>query len=112
MSNTICPIVEYSAGEEYRPKAGHVIVSPFGSCPMAVPKFFICEMENKMGTSPVSSTSTLVEHGGAVGKWTMQLSTKVSVSELADTKDLLQRQDPVVTPWYLACFFKKIRLPF
>ena len=27
----ICPIVEYSAEEEYKPKAGHVILSLFGS---------------------------------------------------------------------------------
>ena len=41
-----------------------------------------------MGTSPVSSTSTLVERGDVVGKWIMQLSMQVSVSELANTKDL------------------------
>ena len=28
-SNTICAIVEQSAGEEYKPKAGHLILSPF-----------------------------------------------------------------------------------
>ena len=49
-----------------------------------------------MGTSLVSSTSTLVEHGGVVGKWIMQLSMQVSVSELANTKDLLQLQHSVV----------------
>ena len=51
-----------------------------------------------MGTSLVSSTSTLVEHGGVVGKWIMQLSKQVSVSEFANTKDLLQRQNSVVIP--------------
>ena len=71
---------------------------PFGSSAMVVPKFFICERENKMGSSPVSSTSTLVEHGGVVGKWIMQLSMQVSVSELANTKDLLQRHNSVVIP--------------
>ena len=40
-SNTICPIVECSVGEEYRPEAGHVILSPFGSSSIVVPKFFI-----------------------------------------------------------------------
>ena len=53
--------------------------------------------ENKMGTSPVSSTSTSVEHGVAVGKRIMQLSMQVSVS-VANTKDLLQRQISVVIP--------------
>ena len=43
-----------------------------------------------MGTSPVSSTPTSVEHGGVVRKWKMRLSMQVSVSELANTKDLLQ----------------------
>ena len=57
-----------------------------------------------MGTSPVSSTSTLVEHGGADGRWIMQLSMQVSVSELANTKDLLQLQNSVVLPQYHACF--------
>ena len=28
--STICPIVEYSAGEAYKPKAGHVILSRLG----------------------------------------------------------------------------------
>ena len=41
-----------------------------------------------MGTSPVSSIITLVEHGGIVGKWVMQLSLQVSVSKLANTKDV------------------------
>ena len=39
-SNTVCPIVEYSAGEEYRPNAGHVSLSHVGSISMVVPKFF------------------------------------------------------------------------
>ena len=52
--NTFCPIVEHSTGEEYKPKAGHVIVSPFGSTSIVIPKFFICGRENRI--------STLVEH--------------------------------------------------
>ena len=36
-----CPIVEYSAGDEYNPKAGHVIVSLFGSNSIVIPKCFI-----------------------------------------------------------------------
>ena len=51
-----------------------------------------------MGTSPVSDTSILVEQGGAVGKWIMQLSLQVSVSELANTKGLSHRQISVVMP--------------
>ena len=51
-----------------------------------------------MGTSPVSSTSTLVELGGIVGKWIVQLSLQVSVPEMTNTKDLLQRQNSVVMP--------------
>ena len=85
-SNTICPIVEYSAGEENRPKAGHVILCPWGSSSIVVPRFLIWGSENKIGTSLVSSTSPMVEHGGVVGKWTMQLSKQVSVSEFANTK--------------------------
>ena len=54
------------------------------------PKLFICGSENEIGTLPVSSTSTRVEHGGFVGKWIMQLSQQGSISELANTKDLLQ----------------------
>ena len=60
--------------------------------------FHLRERENKMGTSPVSSTSTLVQHGGIVGKWIMQLSLPVSVSEFPNTEDLLQRQNSVVMP--------------
>ena len=85
-SNTICPIVEYSAGEENRPKAGHVILCPWGSSSIVVPRFLIWGSENKIGTSLVSSTSPMVAHGGVVGKWTMQLSKQVSVSEFANTK--------------------------
>ena len=36
----ICPTVEYSAGEEYKPKAGHVILTPFGSNSTVIPKFY------------------------------------------------------------------------
>ena len=61
-SKTICPIVVC------RPKAGRVILSPFGSNSTVVPKFFICGSENNLGTLPVSGTSTLVGHGGFVGK--------------------------------------------
>ena len=86
------------AGEENKPKAGHVILSLFGSSSKVIPMFFIWEGENKTGTSPVSSTSTLVEHGGVVGKWIMQLSMQVSVSELANTKDSLQRPNSVAVP--------------
>ena len=39
-SNTMCRIQD-SAGEEYRPKAGHVILSPFESSSLVVPKFYI-----------------------------------------------------------------------
>ena len=58
--------------------------------------------KNKMGTSPVPSTSTLVEHV-VVEKWIMQASMQV-LSELANTKELLQRQNSVVIPEYHACF--------
>ena len=34
----------------------------------------------------------------------MQLIMQVSVSELANTKDLLQRQNSVILPCYHACF--------
>ena len=44
------------------------------------------------------------EHGGVVGNWIMQLTMQVSVSELANTKDLLQRQKSVVMPKYHACY--------
>ena len=50
------------------PKAGHVILSPYGFSSIVVPKFLIWRSENKIGTSPVSSTSTTVDHGGVVGK--------------------------------------------
>ena len=163
--------MERSAGEEYRPKARHVILSPFGSSSIVICLFVletirtgamrvihipvkteetqrlrikfvlycpICALdlkikranfcrkkmsnvqcpfsgphvqqsllrhtqvfhlrENKMGTSPVSSTSTSVEHGGIGGKWMMQLSLQVSVPELTNTKDLLQRQNSVGMP--------------
>ena len=70
-----------------------------------IPRFCICRRENRICTSPFSSTSTLVEHGGVVGKWIMQLSKHVSVSELANTKDLLQRQNSVVIPWYNTYFW-------
>ena len=53
------PIVEYSTGEKYPSKAGHVILST---------------------------------------------SMQVSVSELANTKDLLQRQNFIIMPCYHACF--------
>ena len=97
-SNTICPIVECSAGEAYKPKTSHVILSPFGSRSKVELKFFHLREGRHNGTSPVPSTSTLVEDGGVVGKWIMQLSLQVSVSELANTKDLLQRQNSVVMP--------------
>ena len=58
----------------------------------------ICGRENRIGTSPVSSTSTLVERGGVVGKLMMQLSRQVSVSELANTEELLQGQNSFVMP--------------
>ena len=72
----------------------------FGSSSTVILNIF----HNKMGTSPVSSTSTLEEHGGAVGKWIMQLSMQVSVSELPNTKDLLRGLNSVVMPQYHACF--------
>ena len=49
--------------------------------------FHLRERENKMCTSHVSSTSPLVENGAVVGKWIIQRSLQVSVSELANTKD-------------------------
>ena len=97
-SNTMCPIAESSAGEEYKSKARHVILSPFEFSSTVIPQFFICGREKRTGTSPVSSTSTLVEHGGVVGKWIVQFSKQVSVSELANTKDLMQGQNSVVMP--------------
>ena len=59
--STLCPIVEYSAGEAYKPKAGHVHLCPLGSSSIIITKCLNWERENKRGTSPVSSTSTLVE---------------------------------------------------
>ena len=67
-SNTMCPVVECSTGEEYKPKAGQVILSPFGPSSIVIPKFFLCARENRIGASLFPSTSTLVEHGGVVGK--------------------------------------------
>ena len=55
---------------------------------MVVLQFLIRGSDNKIGTSLVQSTSTVVEHVGAVGKRTMQLALQVSVSELVNTKDL------------------------
>ena len=43
-------------------------------------KFCFCGRENRICTSPISSTSTLVEHGGFVVKWKIQLSRQVSVT--------------------------------
>ena len=54
-------------------------------------QMFHLRMRKKIGTLPVSKTSTLVEHGGVVGKWIIQLSQQVSVSELANTTGFLQR---------------------
>ena len=62
-------------------------------------------MENRIGTSPVSSTSTLVEHGGVVGKLMIQLSKQVPTSELANTEDLLQGHNSAVLPYYNAYFW-------
>ena len=73
-------------------KSWTCILSPFGSNSIVIPKLFIWGRDDRIGTSPVSSTSTLVEHESVVGKWMIQLSQQVSVSELANTKDLLQRQ--------------------
>ena len=36
-SNTMCPIVEYSTGDEYKSKAGHLILSTIGSNSMVIP---------------------------------------------------------------------------
>ena len=36
-----CLIVIYSAGDEYKPKAGHVILSPFGSNSIVIPECFV-----------------------------------------------------------------------
>ena len=47
-SDTICPIVEYSTGEKYKPKAGHVILAPFGSSSSAIIQFCICGKENRI----------------------------------------------------------------
>ena len=38
-------------------------LSPFGSSSIVIPKFFIWAREKRIGTLPVSSTSTLEEHG-------------------------------------------------
>ena len=38
-------LVEHSVGEEYKPKAGHVSLSPSGSNSLVIPEFFICERE-------------------------------------------------------------------
>ena len=84
-------ILEYSAGEECTPKAGHVILSPFGWNSIVIPNFFICGSENTISTLLVSSKSTLVEHGGFVGNRMIQLSQQVSISELANTQGLVAR---------------------
>ena len=62
-SNTICPIVEFSAGEENKPKAGHVILSPWGCSSKVAPEFLIGN-ENKIGTSPVSNILFFFSTGG------------------------------------------------
>ena len=68
-------------------------VSLVSSSTTVVPKFFIWERENKVDTLSVSSMSPLAEHGSVVGKCIMQLSEQVSVTQFANTKDLLQRQN-------------------
>ena len=62
------PTIGIFTGEAYKSKAGHDILALCGSSLRVIPKFFICGREKRIGTSPVSSTSTLVEHGGVVGK--------------------------------------------
>ena len=47
---------------------------------------FPSDRGKKWGKSPVSSTSTLVEQVGVVGKWIMQLSKQDSDSQWANTK--------------------------
>ena len=63
------PIVEYSVGWEYKSKTGHVLLTSFGSNSNWISRLCICGTENKIGSSSVSNTSTLVEHGGVVGQW-------------------------------------------
>ena len=92
-SYAMCPIVEYSTGEEYKPTAGHVILAPFGSSSSVIPRFCICGKENGTGTSPVPSTSAQVEHGGFVGKWTIKHSRQVSVFRVGKHKRLIARTE-------------------
>ena len=46
--NAMCPIEPSSIGEECKPKAGHVILAPFGSSSSVIPRFFICGRENRI----------------------------------------------------------------
>ena len=50
-----------------------------GSRSIFIPKFLIWSSENLIGSSYVTSTSTMVEHGGVVGKWIVQLLKHICV---------------------------------
>ena len=87
------------AGEEHRPKAGHVFSLP--SYPVQKSYPHLREGKQNGHSTPVSSTSTLAENGAIVGK----VDNATVLSELANTTDLSQRQYSVVMPQYHACFF-------
>ena len=62
-SNIICPTVQYSAGEEYKPIAGHVNLISFRIQFTSRTQILSSTGRDKrIGTSHVSSTSTLVDH--------------------------------------------------
>ena len=97
-SNTICPIMEYLAREEYKAKAGHASLFPRGSSQYGVRKSFVLGGKTNLAHI-VSSRSTMVEHGGVVGKLDHEsLHARFSLWQLASTKDLFQRQNYVVMP--------------
>ena len=67
-SNTTCSITIFRLGR-VQAKSWTCNLGSFRiQFKCVIRRFWLCRREKRIGTSPVSSTSTLVEHGGFVGK--------------------------------------------
>ena len=98
--------MEYSAGEEYRPKAGHVILSPFWIQFNSHTQDFSSERGKTRWAYHLSEAhSTLVEHGGIVGKRTYyNFPCRFLSRRLRTRKTYGKDKIPSLCHEYHACF--------
>ena len=108
-SITACLDVLNSSGSRLSPRILlDILLCPLGRNDISKLRFIICGSDIKIGMSPFSWTSTVVDTGGAVGNVITTHHFRMVESEFANDISVLQRFHSHVIPYFQTAYSNSI----